>query len=514
MFTWSLRLSKIAFMVGISLCFSGILMVMAQEPPTAEPVPAYLVIVNTGDIDRLTGVRADGVGSAQLQGGADGVVLRPHTRTALSVDGTHIVLTGLAQTPHAGDVIALTLVFKSGQEVEIPFDVRAEVPAGRLNFMTAGTFQFSNAWIMVSEPMAGAAIGTPYQWNIPAGVALPAVPADNPMTVEKVELGRYLFYDVQLSGNQTQSCGTCHIQSLAFTDARPTSIGSTGDHTPRNSMSLTNIAYNATLTWANPNLLRLERQVVIPMFGEFPIELGITGHEEEVLNRFRQDPVYQAMFEAAFGTEGDPFTFANITRALASFTRSLISLNSGYDRYVQGDRSALSESARRGMELFLSERFECHHCHTGFNFTLSTVTATSTLHDRPFFNTGLYNIGGTGAYPIPNTGVFSITNNPSDMGRFRPPTLRNVALTAPYMHDGSIQTLEEVLQFYMSGGRNITEGDYAGDGRANPYKSGFVPGFTMTAQEQADMLAFLYSLTDESFISDPRFSNPFEDGTS
>jgi cytochrome c peroxidase len=161
------------------------------------------------------------------------------------------------------------------------------------------------------------------------------------------------------------------------------------------------------------------------------------------------------------------------------------------------------------MDMFFSERFECHHCHTGFNFTLSTVTASSTFDDFPFFNTGLYNVAGTGAYPDGNTGIHEITNAATDMGRFRPPTLRNIALTAPYMHDGSVATLRDVLQIYMDGGRQIVDGDYAGDGRANPYKSGLVPGFTLTDGEIVDLLAFLNSLTDETFISDPRFSDPF-----
>jgi cytochrome c peroxidase len=215
------------------------------------------------------------------------------------------------------------------------------------------------------------------------------------------------------------------------------------------------------------------------------------------------------MFAAAFPNDADPFTFNNVTLSLSSFVRTLISGNSSYDLYLRGNQDALSESAKRGMALFFSESLECHHCHTGFNMTLSSVTANSTFDERPFFNTGLYNIGGTGAYPPDNTGIHEITNNPADMGRFRPPTLRNIALTAPYMHDGSIATLTEVIRFYEDGGRLITEGEYAGDGRANPYKNGFVSGFSLNDDEIADLVAFLESLTDEQFITDPRFSDPF-----
>jgi cytochrome c peroxidase len=350
-----------------------------------------------------------------------------------------------------------------------------------------------------------------YEWNLPEGFPVPQVPVDNPMSVEKVELGRHLFYDTRLSGNQTQSCASCHLQALAFSDGRALAVGSTGEVHPRNSMALVNSAYNATQTWANPNLTTLERQIVIPMFGEFPVELGLAGKEDELIARLTAEPLYQTLFAAAYPDEAEPMTVANITKALASFTRTLISGKAPYDQHLWGDETALSEEAKRGMEMFFSERFECHHCHTGFNLSLSTVTANTTFPERPFFNTGLYDLDGEGAYPSNNTGVHEITGNPEDMGRFRPPSLRNVALTAPYMHDGSIATLEEVLATYEAGGRLLEEGEYAGDGRANPYKSGFIPGFTLTDRERADLIAFLESLTDDTFITDPRFSDPFDD---
>jgi cytochrome c peroxidase len=354
-----------------------------------------------------------------------------------------------------------------------------------------------------------AATGDGYDWQLPAGFPEPRVPDDNPMSQAKVELGRYLFYDTRLSGNGTQSCSSCHLQALAFSDGRAVSIGSTGETTDRNAMSLTNSAYSAALTWGNPLLTTIEQQVVVPMFGEFPHELGITGHTEEVLKRFQGDAQYQAMFAAAFPSESDPIGFGNIVKALASFVRTLISGNSVYDRYRWQDPSVMSESAQRGMRLFMGEELECHHCHGGFNFSAATVTPNTTFSTKIFFNTGLYNIGGSGTYPAPNTGVYSVSGKKADMGRFRPPSLRNVALTAPYMHDGSIATLEDVIQFYADGGRVIADGPYAGDGRENPYKSALVSGFELTDQERLDMLAFLNSLTDESFITDPRISDPF-----
>ena len=349
-----------------------------------------------------------------------------------------------------------------------------------------------------------------YAWNLPQGFPQPRVPKENPMTKEKVELGRYLFYDKRLSGNGTMSCSSCHHQDKAFSDGLTLPKGSTGMTHPRNSLSLTNSAYSSSLTWANPALVTLESQIKVPMFGEFPVELGITGKEEEVLDRFRQDSLYQAMFVASFPTQADPYNYNTIVQALASFTRTLISGDSPYDRYIYGkDTTALSNTEIRGLRVFLSEELECHHCHGGFNFTLSTVHDKTVFVEKPFHNTGLYNLNGMGNYPPDNVGVFEFTAKASDMGKFRAPTLRNIALTAPYMHDGSIQTLEEVIAFYERGGRNIESGPLKGDGKMNQHKSGFVAGFTLTDQEREDLLAFLRALTDQKFITNLAFSDPF-----
>jgi cytochrome c peroxidase len=347
--------------------------------------------------------------------------------------------------------------------------------------------------------------------SLPAGFPQFVTPPDNPVTDEKAELGRFLFYDKNLSGNESQSCASCHRQERAFTDGIALAFGSTGEQHPRNSLSLTNVAYNATLNWANPATVTIEQQIPIPIFGEFPIELGVSGKEEEVLERFRNDTNYQRMFRQAFPNDDDPVSYGNIVKSLATFTRVLISGNSPFDKFVyQGDESALSESALRGMDLFFSERLECFHCHNGFNFTLSTTHESSAFTERPFHNTGLFNIGGTGAFPVNNQGIFEFTQQAEDMGKFRAPTLRNLAYTAPYMHDGSIATLDEVIDFYSMGGRNISEGPLAGDGRRNPFKSNFISGFSITQQEREDLKNFLESLSDPTFVTDPRFSDPFQ----
>ncbi|MGE0398223.1 MAG: MbnH family di-heme enzyme [Kofleriaceae bacterium] len=361
-----------------------------------------------------------------------------------------------------------------------------------------------------ASPDAGSDASAPtWPFPLPPGMPVPRLPASSPLTAELAELGRYLFYDVRLSGNGTQACASCHRQASAFTDGRVTSVGSTGEVHRRNAMTLTNVAYNPTQTWSNHLLVHLEQQAVVPMFGENPIELGITGNEETVVGRLRDDSTYQTLFASAFPGITDAVTIGNIVLALAAFERRLISGRSALDRYRQGEATALSESARRGEAMFFSETFECHHCHGGFNFTIAVDHAGLAEPSIAFFNNGLYNVGGTGDYPAIDQGLFELTQLPRDRGRFRPPTLRNVALTAPYMHDGSIATLDEVLRFYERGGRLVETGPYAGDGKLNPNKSPFVPGFALTDQERADLLAFLEALTDQEFISDPTIADPF-----
>ena len=350
-----------------------------------------------------------------------------------------------------------------------------------------------------------------FAWDLPPGIPDPVVPDDNPMTMAKVELGRFLFYDKRLSANEAQSCASCHLQENGFAEPLVHSIGSTGDETARNSPTLTNVAYNSTYTWASSLIRTLQQQALLPMFGENPIELGITGHEEEVLERFSSDVQYQQLFAEAYPDEENPFTFDHIIKAITSFVRTMISFDSPYDRRVYlGQENAMSESAIRGSNLFFSERLECHHCHGAFNFSQSTTFEGARFLEAAFFNTGLYNIDGQGAYPFVDRGLMDATNDPADMGKFRPPTLRNIAKTAPYFHDGSAATLEEVIAIYEAGGRNIESGDNAGNGATSPLKNGFVTGFTLTDQERADLIAFLESLTDETFLSNPKFSNPFE----
>ncbi len=348
--------------------------------------------------------------------------------------------------------------------------------------------------------------------HLPSHFAVPAVPDYNPVSAEKLELGRRLFYDTRLSANQTQSCASCHEQALAFTDGRATALGSTGQAHPRNSQGLANTAYFSTLTWGNNVLLDLEDQIRVPILSDNPIELGVTdGIRAEVLQRFSDDTMYQRLFAEAFPDSPPGATLNQVVFALATFSRAIVSGNSPYDRYYLGDSTALTAQQIRGLKLFNSERMECFHCHSGLNFSTSyhDQRTTSGTITYPFFNNGLYNVGGTGGYPLGNQGIYELTGNLDDRGRFRPAGLRNVAITAPYMHDGSIATLREVIQHYARGGRLIESGPNAGDGRLSPLKSGLIRGFAISDAEIDDVIAFLESLTDEQFLVDPRLSNPF-----
>jgi cytochrome c peroxidase len=348
-----------------------------------------------------------------------------------------------------------------------------------------------------------------YRWDLPQGFPPPLVPADNPMSDLKVELGRHLFYDTRLSGNETQSCASCHRQELAFTDGRATGLGSTGESHTRGAMSLANVAYAITLTWANPLVRQLERQASVPLFGDQPIELGLPSIAA-IEQRLRDEAVYVEMFAAAFPEHAEPVTAENMNKAIAAFERTLISGRSPFDRFLyQGDQDALSASAKRGYELFNGHPFECFHCHGGFNFSDQTAWAGIDPFEPEFHNTGLYDVDGQGAFPEPNTGVYGVSMKPEDMGRFKAPSLRNIAVTAPYMHDGSIATLSEVLDHYAAGGRTIEEGPYAGDGSKNPRKSPLILGFALDDAQRADLIAFLESLTDEALLSDPRFADPW-----
>lgn len=362
--------------------------------------------------------------------------------------------------------------------------------------------------ISLLAAIGGCTRGTPYEWSLPPEFPQPRVPDDNPLTLEKIALGRKLFYDERLSANGTQSCASCHSQAHAFAEPAATATGSTGQKHQRSTMSLANAAYDSTLTWAHPGMATIEEQMRLPLFGDSPVEMGAAGHEQEILGRIRADASYPKLFEQAFPWQSNEINFDHVVKAIASFVRTLVSFETRFDRYAwYGEDAALTVAEIRGMNLFMSERLECAHCHAGFNFSQFVTHESAATVERAFHITGLYPASAE-FIPAADHGLFAVTNDSGDRDRFKAPTLRNITVTAPYMHDGSITSLNEVLDFYAAGGRVVTEGPRQGDGRLHPGKSPFIKTFTLTLEERADLLAFLATLTDEKFLNDPRHADP------
>ena len=345
-----------------------------------------------------------------------------------------------------------------------------------------------------------------WRWDLPRGFPVPVVPADNPMTAAKVDLGQRLFFDKRLSITGAYACASCHDPDRAFTDGRALAVGAKGELHARSTPSLLNVAYNVTFGWANPDIHDLEAQAEIPLLGEGPSELGLAGRETQVMNDLQRDPELRAALERAFPENGQAFTLLHVRRALAAYQRTLISANSAYDRYVFYDeKEAMSASARRGMDLFFSGRAGCAGCHPAPLF-MSPAVYVGTSPEPRFHNTGLYNLDGEGSYPENGTGLFEHTRRPGDMGRFRVTTLRNIARTAPYMHDGSIATLTEVVDHYASGGSN--RGPTGEPGDRSPLQSAELTRFQLGPGESEDLVAFLESLSD----LDPPYAGNTEAG--
>ena len=287
-------------------------------------------------------------------------------------------------------------------------------------------------------------------------------PPGNVATAAKVELGRQLFYDPVLSVSNDMSCATCHHPDLGFSNGEAVSEPRPGAP-PRNVSGLWNTGYNAFLLWDGRET-SLESQARLPL--TLPNEMAETPERLEAT--LRAIPAYVDLFDAAFGGGADAVTFDHVTQALADFQRTLISDDSPYDRFVAGDTSALTEQQQRGMNLFFSQRTHCSECHRPSLFANETFRVDGVASDDP----GRAGVNERGLY-----------------GAFKVPGLRNIALTAPYMHNGSFATLEEVVQFYADGA-----------GRANgfPRVDPLLRGFDLTPQEKADLVAFLHGLTDES----------------
>jgi cytochrome c peroxidase len=309
----------------------------------------------------------------------------------------------------------------------------------------------------VKAPASAAAI------KVPLGLQPIPWPKDNPYSPAKWELGRALYYDTRLSADNTVSCASCHSPKMAFTDRAPNSAGIRGQRGDRSAPTVINRAYTLAQFW-DGRAKSLEDQAVGPMAN--PIEMGNT--HPGIVEKLKSIPGYRAMFKAAF--DKDDFDIDDAGKAIATFERTVLSGNSPYDKYKAGNKKALTAAQVRGMDVFVNKA-KCDQCHEGVNFTLNAY----------------HNLGVGADKPNPDTGRYKVTARDADWGAFKTPTLRDIANTAPYMHDGSLKTLEEVVEYYDKGGtpnKNLDE-------KIVPLK--------LTAQDKADLVEFMKSLSGEGW---------------
>jgi cytochrome c peroxidase len=295
-------------------------------------------------------------------------------------------------------------------------------------------------------------------------------PQQNALTEARAQLGRRLFFDPRLSRTNDVACGTCHQQAHAFSDPAPVSVGVDGQRGDRNAPALVNMAWEPAFFW-DGRAASLEEQAGKPI--ENPVEMDLPL--EDAVARVAADEGYARDFAEAYGGAPTPET---LRFALASFVRVLVSADTPYDRHLRGDDATFGDDARRGEQLFFSDRAACFHCHP-----------PGTLTNGGYFNNGSYVEGG-------DRGRQVLTGRTGDLGKFKVPGLRNVAASAPYMHDGSLPDLESVIDQYDRGGRG------------HPSTDPQVQPLGLTPQEKADLVAFLRALTDPRFLADERFRAP------
>jgi cytochrome c peroxidase len=301
--------------------------------------------------------------------------------------------------------------------------------------------------------------------TVPLGLLPIQWPADNPYSKQKVELGKLLYFDKRLSADGTVACASCHHPKFAFTDNAAVSTGINGAKGGRSAPTVFNRAYSLAQFW-DGRAATLEEQVKGPM--ENPIEMGNT--HANIVAKLRGITGYRGLFKTAFGTED--ISIDHVAKAVATFERTVLSGNSPYDRYKAGNRKAMTPDQVRGMDVYFNKA-KCDQCHEGINFT------TNAYH----------NLGVGTDKPKPDEGRYVVTKDPRDWGAFKAPTLREIANTAPYMHDGSLKTLDEVVEFYDKGGipnKNLDE-------KMKPLK--------LTPQDKKDLVAFLHALNGEGWQS-------------
>ena len=301
-------------------------------------------------------------------------------------------------------------------------------------------------------------------------LGLPAVPwpKDNPYSKKKAELGRLLFFDTRLSSNETISCASCHAPHAGFADDKPVSLGINGNKGTRNAQTVINCCYQTHCFW-DGRANSLEEQVIGPLANPKEMTTAKSAHEaykhcEECIGKIQG---YAPLFKEAFGD--DSCSLEHISKAIATFERTILSGNSPYDRYVAGDRTAMTSQQIEGLRVF--KKVGCANCHGGSNFT-----------DGRFMNIGI----GM-ADKNPDLGRYDVTKDSLDIGAFKTPTLRDVSKSAPYMHDGSLKTLEEVVDYYDKGGT------------PNPHLSFMMKPLKMTSEDKKALVAFMYALDGEGW---------------
>lgn len=306
--------------------------------------------------------------------------------------------------------------------------------------------------------------------KIPLGLVPIIWPEDNPYTPEKAELGWLLFYDPRLSSDGTVSCASCHSPEFAFTDGRPVSSGIKGQKGGRSAPSVINRAYGALQFW-DGRAASLEAQAIGPIANpiEMTIETDSGKAHASCLERLSKVPEYRQRFKKVFGTE--EITIDHVGKAIATFERIVLSGNSAYDKFKAGDKKALTESQQRGMNIFFSNNARCDSCHDGAAFTTNQFA----------------NIGVGMDKPTPDLGRYVVTKRDEDKGAFKTPGLRDITRTAPYMHDGSLRTLEDVVEHYNKGGVK------------NQWLHQDVRPLNLTKQDKADLVAFLHALDGEGW---------------
>jgi cytochrome c peroxidase len=316
------------------------------------------------------------------------------------------------------------------------------------------------------KPAANAESATEYKLKIPFGLEETAVviPADNPLTNEKIELGRLLFFDKRLSQDNTIACANCHLAKFGFTDGKPVSTGIRGQKGGRSAPASINRVFSSAQFW-DGRAATLEAQSVGPFTN--PIEHGFANYDV-MRAKMMKIAGYQKLFKQVFDED---ITIDNVGRAIASFQRTVLSGNSPADRFDQGgEAGAISAEAQHGLLLF-REKARCTKCHSGFNFT-----------DEKFHNLGL----GWDDNKV-DLGRYMVTKNAEDIGAFKTPTLREVARSAPYTHDGRFKTLEEVVNFYNQGGVK------------NPHQDPLIIPLELTDEEKRDLVQFLHTLNGEGW---------------